>query len=137
MYLLSNGEIHEIKISVEPAPPPDTTRSSTIEEVHDREVVKVEGVLANQSRCSNSQDHWESDVAEFLPSIGTVNISCFVKVVRNRLQDTQSQNVDVWESKPTLHHNQGNFVQVGSVFQGIRAPSRKGRNLAKIGILEC
>ncbi|CIV98404.1 Uncharacterised protein [Streptococcus pneumoniae] len=25
------------------------------------------------------------------------------------MQDTQSQNVDVWESEPTLHHNQGNL----------------------------
>ena len=49
------------------------------------DVYKRQGILANQSRCRNSQDHWESDVTEFLPSIGTVNISCFVKIVRDRL----------------------------------------------------
>ena len=38
------------------------------------------------------------------------------------------------EAEPTLHHNQSNFVQVGSVFQGIKTPSKNGKIFANNGI---
>lgn len=56
-------------------------------QVNDGEVIKVESVLTDQSWSCNSHNHWESDAAEFLPTVGTINISSFVKIVWNRLKN--------------------------------------------------
>ena len=54
---------------------------------YDGEVIKVESILTDQSWSCNSHNHWESDAAEFLPTVGTINISSFVKIVWNRLKN--------------------------------------------------
>ena len=95
------------------------------------EVVKVEGVLTDERWCRNRQNHWEGNVAEFLPSVGPINIGCFVKIVWNRLQDSECQDVNVREAEPTLHHNQSNFCPSRICFPRNENPIQEWENLRK------
>ena len=67
----------------------------------------------------------------FLPSVGPINIGCFVKVVWNRLQDSECQDVNVREAEPTLHHNQSNLRPGRISFPRNENPIQEWENLRK------